>query len=311
VDRSPDELQRRLAPGAGSVGHLVDRPVEQSDAAEPPEDVDAPVTPRHSRVGTDGEGDVASRFPQLVRQLHAGCRRPDHEHATGRQLRWASVPVGDDLDDAGVQLMGDSRYRRLVAPAGRDDHVGGPVAAAIGGDDEPVAVASHGPDTRVLLDRCGEGAGVVGEMSAELGGRHESVGIPAPVRPGGERVHPVRREQVERVPRVAVPPLADTAALQHHVVTAARGQAAAGGQAGLAGADDDGVDGGHRWFASRGPCRTTGRREQPAVRMGRAVRRPRRRSRPGPRWTRCRTRPTASATARPPCAAPRDRRPSG
>ena len=74
----------------------------------------------------------------------------------------------------------------------------------------------------------------------DLGHRHEAVGIVAVVAEAGQPALPVRREQAQRVPALGPPRVGDLAALEHHVVDRALGEAAAHRQPGVAGADDDG-----------------------------------------------------------------------
>ena len=119
-----DELQRWLALGLSSGAHLVDGAVERADLLEPPEDVLASVAARHARVAADGEVHVASGASQLVGELHAGGRGADDEHATVGELAGVAVAGRGELFDRRVESRGDRRDRRLVAPAGGDDHVG-------------------------------------------------------------------------------------------------------------------------------------------------------------------------------------------
>ena len=79
----------------------------------------------------------------------------------------------------------------------------------------------------------------------DLGHRDEAVGIVALVAEAGQPALPVGREQAERVPALGPPRVGDLAALEHHVVDGALGEAPAHRQAGMAGADDDGGRGAH------------------------------------------------------------------
>ena len=112
----------------------------------------------------------------------------------------------------------------------RGDHVEAVVAAVEVHDG---AVLDHGSRARL---------GVALEEVGDLGGGHEAVDVSSGVGPAGQAAHPVRGQQAQGVPAFAAPPLGDPAALEHDVVDAAVGEAAADRQAGLAGADDDGVD---------------------------------------------------------------------
>jgi len=92
VVRPADQLQRRLRPGRARIRHLVDRPVEQAGRREPPEDVHAAVAAGQPAVAADGERHVPAGGPQLVGDLHAGCRGADDEDAPGRQASGAKGP---------------------------------------------------------------------------------------------------------------------------------------------------------------------------------------------------------------------------
>ena len=74
---------------------------------------------------------------------------------------------------------------------------------------------------------------------------HEPVGIGPGVAMARQPRHPVRREQPERIPALAPPALGDPPALEHDVRDAARREAVAHRQAGLAGADDQDIRPGH------------------------------------------------------------------
>ena len=161
---------------------------------------------------------------QLVRQLHAGRRRPDHEYAAAAAARpGVGMRAGRSGRRRQSSPSGDSRYRRPVTPAGRDDHVGGPLRSRDRCPRRSPSPSRRTGSTRVcLLDRCGERARRSRrDESANSAADMNPSGSPPRYAPVGERVHPVRREQVQRVPRVAVPALAETAPLQHHVVAAA------------------------------------------------------------------------------------------
>ena len=73
----------------------------------------------------------------------------------------------------------------------------------------------------------------------DLGHRHEAVGIRAFVAIAGQPALPVRRQQPQRVPAFAAPGVGHLAALEHHVIDRALGEAAARRQSGVPGADDD------------------------------------------------------------------------
>ncbi len=141
-----------------------------------------------------------------------------------------------------LTVGGDVGDRRAIAPTGGDDDVAGAPARGTGDDLEAVAAAVHRLDGRVLLDGCGEVAGIGGEVPGEGGGGHEPVRVTTAVAPHRQGVEPVGAEQVQRVPRLAAPALGDAATFEHDVVAPRGGEAIADGETGLPGPDDDGVD---------------------------------------------------------------------
>src|SRR5262249_23945935 len=66
-----------------------------------------------------------------------------------------------------------------------------------------------------------------------------AVGIGAVVAVTGQPALPVRRQQPQRVPALAPPGIRDLAALEDDVIDRALGEAPAGRQSRMAGADDD------------------------------------------------------------------------
>ena len=241
-----DQLGGWLVPREQAVGHLVDRGVEEAEAVEPPEDVHAAVGARHAGVAADGDRHVAAGRPELVGELDAGRRGADHQHAPVRQRAGVAVLARHHLVNVRGQGARRRRHGGPVAPAGGDDDVGGQPGRPVGADLEPVVPLAQQAHGRVLLDGRVERVGVPGEVPAERGRGPEPVRVGAAVGLARQGVHPVRGQQVQRVPGVAAPALPDPATLEHDVVTPAVGQAAAGGQAGLARADDDGVGDAHR-----------------------------------------------------------------
>ena len=72
-----------------------------------------------------------------------------------------------------------------------------------------------------------------------------AVRLRAAVPPARQPAHPARGEQVEGVPPLGAPTLADPAAVEHHVVVAGGAEQPAHRQARVTGADHDRVDGAH------------------------------------------------------------------
>jgi hypothetical protein len=112
---------------------------------------------------------------------------------------------------------------------------------AVGPNAEAAPGARDRGDGRPLAERSAERPRVALKRRHELRSRririrvHRRVVVRQPVRP-------VRREQRERIPALAAPALADTAALEHDVVVPGFREEAAEGKPSLAAADDDRVD---------------------------------------------------------------------
>ena len=84
--RGADELWRRQPPRAREVVHLVVALAPQAGRVHPPQDVAAAIGARQPHVLADREDHRPSRLSQLGRQLHAGGRRADDEHAPVGEL---------------------------------------------------------------------------------------------------------------------------------------------------------------------------------------------------------------------------------
>jgi len=89
-------------------------------------------------------------------------------------------------------------------------------------------------------DRRADETGVAGEGGDDVGDGHESVGVIAGVGVAGEPGLPVRGEQPQAGPALGPPRVRHLTALEHDVVDRALSEAAAHGQAGMAGTDDNG-----------------------------------------------------------------------
>ena len=189
---------------------------------------------------------------QLERDVGAGVARPDHQHGAGLQLRSGC----GSRSSAAARSPGPARSaksgRLRLLPGARGDHdvVGGePVLP--GGHDEAVAVA------RAARRQLHAGA----DRQRRTGPRRPRGSRPprpwsattSPCRdaPAGQPVVLGRAVEPQRVEPVA-PDVADPVVrVQDQERAAPAGQVVAGGQAGLAGADDDGLDV-RRWSVMRG-----------------------------------------------------------
>ena len=144
------------------------------------------------------------------------------------------------------------------------DRVAAEVGRVVVGQEEALE------DLLAGLDRAGRRCGVPLEVLHQLHGGHEPLLVRTGVLPAGQPGHPPRGEQLQGVPACGAPALGDPAAVQDDVVASGPGEQVAHGQAGVPGADDDGVDGGHRVpFGCSVPVGGVGRPAMPHTFTGR------------------------------------------
>ena len=255
---APDQLQGRLAARRNRVA----RPRRWCGRAGRCAPATRRCPCRGSARGIRVCRPTASTTSRPARLSSSAICTPDDEAPTT-----STPPAGSERR---VAVVGRGERRR---PAARPDgHVRGAVAARSGDDDCPgppgPAVRRDGvagrrrPETRTcstvvpVSDRRAERGGVRLEVAHERAGRQEAVRVRALVAPAGQPRHPVRRQQVQGVPALGAPALADPAAVEDDVVATGGGEQAAHGQAGVAGADDDGVGlpGAPRRSAGCGAC---------------------------------------------------------
>ena len=235
-----DELKRGHVACSHDVVDFVIALVEHAGGIHPPLDVTAAIDARHAHVLAHGKRHRAARAVDLVGELDAGRGGADDEHAAFLQLARIAVLLRGERGDRGRHRRGERGDGGDVAGAGRQ-HDGPAAPVATFGDDRIAAVL--GADRRHPRpgpDRRGDGAGVARDEVDGLRHRAETVGIVALVAEAGQPALPVGREQAEQVPALRAPRIRDLAALEHHMVDRALGEAAAHGQPGMAGADDDG-----------------------------------------------------------------------
>ena len=209
------------------------------------------------RVGGGGVvGDVAPR----VGGAH-------DEHRAVRQLRRTPVVAGVKLPDRRVEPVGEGRHPRGAAEGpGRDHDVVRLDPDAAGGHGIPVPAPLQPLHPRAEPHRQVEGRGIRLEVVGELVlGRVRPARCP--VGEPGEAVRPGRGEQAEGVPLVP-PPVADAGlAVEDDERPTGPLEVVPGGEAGLAGSDDDGLDvlSAHGWLPGgwRHPPHGCGRRSPP------------------------------------------------
>ena len=244
-----DQLERGLPSRRIAIWRAVDRLCEATGGLQPPEDVHAPVAAGHSGVPTDREGHRAPSAEEFVGDLYAGRGRTHHEHAPWWKV--GRTPVGGSGHhlDARRETRQAGRYvRPAVWTRGHHDVTGVP-GSTVGDNAEPGTTRRMGgrdlQNRRVRQDGCTEGDRVPLEVSEQRGSTQIAIRITAGVAPAGQPGHPARREQVQRVPALATPPIRDHPAVEQHVLTPGAGEEPTDGQPGMSGANDDGVDAGH------------------------------------------------------------------
>ena len=137
---------------------------------------------------------------------------------------------------ATLGMLGD------VAGARRHHHALRPPFAPVGLDHIAAVGLAQAGDGGVGLDRRRDHSSVTVEERDRLGHVPVAVRVVALVAEARQAALPVRRQQPERLPALGAPGVGDLAALQHHVVERAIGQAPAHGEPGVPGADHDGGD---------------------------------------------------------------------
>ena len=144
----PDQLGRGQPPGPGEVVHLVVPLVPHARGVHPPQHVTPAVDARQPHVLPDRQGHRPAGALQLGGQLHAGRRRPDHEHAAVGELVRVAVVERRELLDRRGHLAGERRDRGPVAGAARDDHGPAGDLAVARRDQVTVPVRPHRGDVR-------------------------------------------------------------------------------------------------------------------------------------------------------------------
>ena len=126
--------------------------------------------------------------------------------------------------------MADRTARQYHGPGVED--------VVVGLDLEALRCGAHSVHRRAGPHRCCGEAGVAGEGGHDVGGGHVAVGAIPGVVVAGQPGEPVGGEEPQAGPALAPPRIRHRTALEDDVVDGAFGEAAAHGQASVAGADD-------------------------------------------------------------------------
>src|SRR5262249_55687209 len=128
----------------------------------------------------------------------------------------------------------------------------------VGGDSVAALLGADRRDRREGRDRRRDRLLVALEILDGFRHGAEAVGIIAVIGKAGKPALPVRRQEAKRIPALAPPRIRDLAAFEDDVVDRTLGEAAADGEAGMPGPDDDGRGGANRY-------RSLGWRDRQAV----------------------------------------------
>ena len=249
------DLLHLLAPHRGAAGQHVP-PDHEDDGEEHPQQPGVPAHGDLAAVAAGQGGGVGLR--ELVGDVGARVRGADDQHRTVAELARAAVLARVQLEDPGVELARERGDQRRAAEGAGGDHdvvagVGPPGRIRRGDGEATVRSRRQVRDADAEPHRQAVVGGVLLEVVGDVvlaregpAGRGERQARQAVVLGGG-----VEPEGVV----LAAPLVADArAAVEDDERAAASLQVVAGGQAGLAGADDDGLECG--W------CPCSGRYEQ-------------------------------------------------
>jgi hypothetical protein len=264
--------------GAGEVIDLVVAFGQQARCLQPPEDVPAAVGTGQPDVLAGGKGYRAARRVDLAGELDARGGCADDEDPAVRELAGLAVGERGERRQPRGDGVADIRDRWQDARSGRQHHRPGAEEVVVCEDlkaPRPGAQAVHRGGG---ADRCGDETGVAGQGGHDAVDRHEPVWVVAGVVVAWQPGLPVWGEQPKARPALGPPRVRHLTALQDDMVDGALGEAAAHGQAGVPGTDDNGRGLHHAgvWSAAVRPARRA----------------------PSSGWSRCRTPPSASATGR-------------
>ena len=243
----PPAVEREGGPRMTGTGRQLvrrPRPRQVPERVEPGPDVAAPVAADDPLVAADSEHDAAPSAGELVGDLVTARPRADDEHAAGRQPLRRAVTRRVQLLDPLRRRRGERRHRRRRSVARGEHDVARAPSAAGRADVEAARRALDPGHARPFVHRRLERAGVAVEGRGELGARHVRVRLRRRV-VKRQPVRPVGRQERERIPALAAPPLSDDAALEQDVVVAGLREQAAESKPRLPRADDEGLDGGH------------------------------------------------------------------
>src|SRR5947209_3119220 len=140
------------------------------------------------------------------------------------------------------QQLGVRRHVSALISPRRDNDLACPECCVRHGEHKIVAVEVKGGNPTACADGSVKQIGPGLEVIDQLRPTHEAVGLWAAIRRAWQLDRPVGRDEAERVPAARAPRLGDAASLEDHVLHARLLQKPAGGEPGLASADDRNPD---------------------------------------------------------------------
>src|SRR6266852_6165683 len=210
----------------------------------PPEKVPASIAAGESPMPADREIDAPSRLDQFIGYLAAGAARARHEDRAGRQRGGIAVLARVEVNDIGGKAGRELRDLWSLIRAGGNHDVSRLQFTVIG--ENHVAAGLRVRPEREHVDSGSEGRldprAVVLDEAQDVILVREPVRVVPSIGVARQLDTPVRELEHEGVPPLRAPVFRHPRALQDEVLLAELLQVIAHGEAGLAPANNDGLD---------------------------------------------------------------------
>ena len=220
----------------------VHRLVEKPDLESPVQVVVPAVPTREPGAAARREVDAPPGPQELVGDLAARLAAADDEHGSFGELVRPPVLARRQLELDRRRVGSGHTRARLLEGTGRDDDVGRLEHIVTRLRDVVFTVASEARHRAAPANGSGKGSRVLLDVLDHVGERRERVRVAALVFRSGKLERPVRRIEIEAVPALRAPGLADGSALEDEVLAPALREEEARGEPRLARADHDRVD---------------------------------------------------------------------
>src|SRR5712691_475298 len=215
-----------------------------SKRSPPPEKVPASIAAGESPMPAEREIDTASGFDQFIGYLAAGAAGAHHEDRARREHTGIAVLACVELNDIGGKAGRELRDPWSLIRARSNHDVSRPQFTVIG--ENHVAAGLRVRPEREHVDSGSEGRldprAVVLDEAQDVVLVREPVRVVPSIGVARQLDTPVRELEHERVPPLRAPVFRHPRALQDEVLLAELFQAIAHGEAGLAPANNDGLD---------------------------------------------------------------------